>query len=436
MDKNKLKTVERLIRDKSEAQLKSLIVELCGVFSDAYEHILRWGVGTAGIDINDKLALEYWDKAEKIINEFNKYGGGPEDEEKEAYEFIERITELIPSLSWTARKKILDGMLVQYHYGNSGFDDELMDACFGMCKEREEWLYLAGKLEAYGGGGDKRLVMNIYKIIGDDTSFLKMREKNLHYGSDYFELAQYYDNKGDAEKALSYAHMGLDNGDGRIDHLVGYLFDHYEKKADTVKLEEILSICEKRKHEEDMVAGRLFNYYEANGDYENAKRCLLKEFEYTKKRGLDNFYKIIKAYLNESDWASAEDGLFRSIKKRNLEGYLHICLDKGLKQEVYDIITAQGTYWRWGTDYDYFADKLKKDFPEKIIEYYFSLAVRCVEHGSDRKSYRESMKYFKKAKDIYIKVLKDKPRWESKLVEIRARYKTRRAFQEESGVLD
>jgi len=161
---------------------------------------------------------------------------------------------------------------------------------------------------------------------------------------------------------------------------------------------------------------------------------LLKKFEYTENRGLDKYYEEIKNYLNESDWISVEGELFDALKKRNIEGYLSICLEKGMKQEVYDIITEKAT--RWGVDYDFFADKIKKDFPEKIIEYYLKLAVKLVEGGANRSSYKQSMKYFKKVKEIYVKVLKDKPSWNAKLAEIRDKYKTRRAFLEESRVLD
>jgi methionine synthase II (cobalamin-independent) len=83
-----------------------------------------------------------------------------------------------------------------------------------------------------------------------------------------------------------------------------------------------------------------------------------------------------------------------------------------------------------------YSDKLKNDFPEKIIEYYFKLALYDVENGANRKSYVTSMKYFKKAKEIYLDILDDKPRWESKLTEIKARYNKRKAFMEESRVLD
>lgn len=70
-------------------------------------------------------------------------------------------------------------MLKQYHYGNSGFDDVLTDACFEMCKERSEWLYLAEQLLAFGGNWDNRLVMNIYRNIGDNDYFADKLKKDF-----------------------------------------------------------------------------------------------------------------------------------------------------------------------------------------------------------------------------------------------------------------
>ena len=257
----------------------------------------------------------------------------------------------------------------------------------------------------------------------------------MRYGTDYFELVEYFTKQGDTVQALYYAHKGLENGGGRIDHLVSYLFDYYEKRKDTGELEKIMQVCENRKSECSFVSGRLHDYYKDNGDYANAKKYLLKEFDYAKNNALDKQYEKVKKYLNESDWQSVENNLFASLKKRDITGYMNICLKKGLKQEVYDVITTE-KFSPWGNDYDFYADKLKNDFPEKIIEYYFKLALYHVENGANRKSYVTSMKYFKKAKEIYLKILKDKPRWESKLAEIRERYNKRKAFMEESKVLD
>ena len=138
-------------------------------------------------------------------------------------------------------------MLTQYHYGNSGFDDALTDTCFQMCKERDEWLYLAEKLLNYGRDWDKKLVMRIYKKIGDNEAFLELRNGNLQYGADYFELVEYFMGQNDLTKALTYAHKGLENGGGRIDNLVSYLFEYYENKKDTHELEKIMQTCEDRK---------------------------------------------------------------------------------------------------------------------------------------------------------------------------------------------
>jgi hypothetical protein len=58
--------------------------------------------------------------------------------------------------------------------------------------------------------------------------------------TDYFELVEYFTEQGDSEKALSYAHKGFENGGGRNSDLVSYLFEYYENRKDTAKLEKIM----------------------------------------------------------------------------------------------------------------------------------------------------------------------------------------------------
>jgi len=319
---NKNKTIERLIHNKPEAQLKELIFGLCKQFPDAYEYLLRWGKGEGADDINEELAVEYWEKAESIIDEFNQYGGGSDYEENEAYAYLESLEGLIPMLSWKRRQKIMDDMLVQYFRGNSGFDDILTDTCFKLCKEHEEWLYLAEQLIERGGNWDKRLVMNIYKIIGADEKFLELRKRELRYGSDYFELVDYYTNKGDKEKALAYAHKGLEQGEGRMDQIVPYLFNHYGNKDDSIELEKLFVSCDSMDKEKAYAAGRLYKYYKAKDNYENAKKYLIKEFDYIHSPKLDELFWNIKGYLNESDWQATHDKLFSDMKKRDKSAYM------------------------------------------------------------------------------------------------------------------
>ncbi|MDR1060654.1 MAG: hypothetical protein LBL83_05470 [Clostridiales bacterium] len=447
MNKSEIKMIESVLGGKSAAQIKDLLVELCKKIPAVHQHVLLWGK-TAGNGENERLALEYWARAEAIIDSFNTYGGGPEDEEDECCDEIERLSQLIPELSWETRQEIMDGMLEQYHYGNSGFDDMLTDTCFELCREREEWLYLAERLLEYGGSWDKNLAMNVYKTIGDDSAFLALREKDLRYGSDYFELVSFYDERGDVEKALSYAHKGLKNGDGYVEHLVQYLFDHYAKKEDTGALEALMRTCGQIEKERALVSRRLFEYYKNRGDYGNAKKHALKEFEYSEDRDLDKLYGKIKEYMNESDWQAARDKLFGELKQRDSTGYLNICLDEGRKQEVHDAIfekkpaSRSAGFWgsggMGGIDRDYYADKLRHDFPEDISKYFAELALKYVEGGAgpERRGYKQAVSYYRKVRDIYVQILKDEPRWEQLLADMKERYKKRRAFLEEIRELE
>jgi hypothetical protein len=171
-------------------------------------------------------------------------------------------------------------------------------------------------------------MFNQFKIIGDNNSFLELRTKNLHYGNDYFELVEYFTEKSDITAALSYAYKGLEVGDGAVANVVSYLFDYYENKKDTAELEKIMQICEHRKTECSYVSERLYEYYKNSEDYANAKKYLLKEFDYARSNGLDKRYERIKEYLNKSDWQSVESKLFADLKNRDITSFMNICLQK------------------------------------------------------------------------------------------------------------
>ena len=115
--------------------------------------------------LNDELLMEYWEKAEYIISEFNEYGGGPEDEEVEAYEWLNEISGLIEAgnISSDAKIEFFDCAFVEYDIENSGFEDALMDIFFAICETKEEWEYLVAKLAKRPSDWRKKLIMRIQK---------------------------------------------------------------------------------------------------------------------------------------------------------------------------------------------------------------------------------------------------------------------------------
>ncbi|MDR0671875.1 MAG: hypothetical protein LBF64_06135, partial [Oscillospiraceae bacterium] len=357
MEDEKKVTIESILEGKSEDWLRQLLIDISNRFPNSYDFILRWQQRESRIDAIGELALEIWEKAEVIIDQFNEYGGGPDDEEEEAYDYMSDMCELIPKLSWDVRQEIIDGMLVQYHYGNSGFDDILTETCFEMCDAKEEWLYLADSFLSFGGRWDKGRAMEIYRRIGENDKWVQIRTDLLEYGNDYLELAQYYEEQGDMENALSTAHKGLHKGNGTLRGLIAFLFDHYEQKNNTTQLEKLKQFSEDKGVELEMVYGRLYVYFKTNNDYVNAKAYLLKQFDNLGGHELHKHYAAIKDYLKQDDWNSVEATLLASIKERDLTGYLHICLEKGLKQEVCDIITSKpvqryARYSLWSGNYD------------------------------------------------------------------------------------
>ena len=442
MNSEKKSKIKSLLLDKTESQLRELIIDIVSRFPDSYEFIFRQEKSEGKVDVNAELAAELWTDAEAIISEFNEYGGGPEEDEEEAHEKIEELSKLLPSLPWQERREIMDDMLKQYHLGNSGFDDVLIDACFEMCKEEQEWLYLAERLLSFGGRWDKKLAMDIYSELGAGDEYLKIRHNSLEYGEDYLDLACHYEEEGDKDKALELAHTGLKKAVGYLGGLLEYLFDYYEEKRDTAKLEKLKNFCESKKSDLEMMYGRLHNYYKSISDYENAKKYILLKFGIVRGHELSKLYADIRDFLSQDDWNKYEADLFAALKERDTTGYLNVCFDKGLKQEVLDFVMRQKApskfnYW-WSIDYDEFADRLAGDYPREIIEYYNKKAIVLAEAGAgrDRTNYKGAIRHLEKIKNIFTNILNDESAWHHLLAGLRMTYQKRPAFMEESRVLD
>ncbi len=396
--------------------------------------------------LNDELLMGYWENAREIISEFNEYGGGPEDDEEDAYDWLDQISELIKegNISTDAKFEFLDDAFEEYDIGNSGFEDGLMEAFFEICETKKEWKFLVEKLGEHPTDWKKKLIMRIQKkYLQDDDAYLKMRKEDLHYGMDYWDLAEFYIQKEDTKKAVEIAEHGLLKGDGRLTELFEFLSDYYAKSRDTADLERVVQYALKKKSDEKVMLDRLFEYYNAENDYENAKRALLKAFEYVKPAGYIAevrsyaHYNKMKQFLTDSDWKNIEPRIIREAREKDLEDYLRICLDKDLKKEVVHILLnppKKQSGFRFGFDTDYnfdeFANQLKEEFSEDIIKYYWQKACRNISNGN-RGTYRTAAGYLGMVKHIYIDLLIDEPLWEQRFSGLKATFKNRPAFLDE-----
>ncbi|RJS77638.1 hypothetical protein CW713_10055 [Methanophagales archaeon] len=422
--------------------LYNLVQNLISKNSEVHRLVLEWfkekaeasRVAKEVATLNDELLMEYWEKAENIISEFNEYGGGPEDEEEEAYQWLNEISELIRegNISSAAKIGFLDEAFVEYDIGNSGFEDDLMHIFFEICETREEWEYLVEKLAKRPSDWRKDLIMRIQKnYLRDERAYLEMRIENLYYGMDYWDLVDFYVNKGDLQKALETAEQGILKGEGRLTELFQFLFEHFAEERDTPNVERIVHIALTRKSEEKNMLDRLFEYYKTQGNYEKAKEALQKAYKIMQYGNYYAEYKKMKEFMRAADWKQVEPKIFKDIQEKDICDYLRICLDKNMKETVlHTILKPPENQWIMKNDFDEFADKLEADFPEKIIEYYWQSAYRNIP-GGNRNTYRIASGYLAKVKHIYINLLKDESRWKKRFSDLKAEFKNRPAFLDE-----
>lgn len=396
--------------------------------------------------LNEELLWEHWYDAKSIISQFNKYGGGLEDEESECYSYLDDIEELAKKgeISTEAKFEFMDELFEEYNIGNSGFEDKMMDICFTLCKTKEEWQYLVKKLDERPTEWRRDLIMDIQKKhLKDNDAYLKMRKEDLHYGMDYWDLAEFYIQKGERKKAVEIAEEGLLKGDGRLTELFEFLSDHYAKSRDLANLERVVQYAIKKKSDEKEMLDRLFEYYKAENDYENAKRVLLKAFEYVKAAGYIPevrsyaHYNKMKQFMVEADWKDIEPKIIQEVRGKDLEDYIRICLDKNMKKEVVNILLNPpkkrpgiGFVFEKEYNFDEFAKRLKEEFPEDIIEYYWQKAYSNIQNGN-RGTYRTAARYLGMVKHIYIDILNEESRWEQRFSNLKVEFKKRPALLEE-----
>ncbi len=431
--------VQTLMDKKPE--VRKLILEW---FKDMAKDMKNMVTERERCQLDEELLMERWYDAKSIISQFNEHGGGSEDEEEECYDYLDEIEELAEKgrISTAAKCEFVDELFEEYNAHNSGFEDKMMDICFKVCKTKEEWQYLVKKLGENPTEWRRDLIMGIQKkCLHDDDAYLKIRTKDLKYGMDYWDLAEFYIEKGDIQKAVETAEDGLIKGEGRISELLEFLSEYYAKSRDTANLERVVQYALKKESDEKVMLDKLFEYYKAQNDYENAKRALLTALEYVKTIGYIPevrpyaHYNKMKQFMVEADWKDIETKIMREIREKDPEDYLRICLDKGLKKEVVHTLLnppkkhSIGFRFEQEYNFDEFADKLKEEFPEEIIKYYWQKAYSNI-NGGNRGTYWLAAKYLAKVKHIYSNILNEESKWEPRFSALKVEFRKRPAFLE------
>ena len=197
------------------------------------------------VSLSDKLKkksegeviLALWDELVPDLHELDDYGGRNYATEDYVAELLYEIQKKLETkkVEFEYRREILEQLLPYIRSGNAGLDDLLDDVAFATCYDDDDLRNLAESYEVMQNEWKMGHARGIYRKLGDRDKYLELRRRHMVYGGDYHDLATFYWEYGEKEKALQVAEKGLKKGKGRMDELRLFLADRAQKSGDREK---------------------------------------------------------------------------------------------------------------------------------------------------------------------------------------------------------
>ncbi len=359
----------------------------------------------AASDLAGEQASCLWTELEIIVSDFDRYGGGPEDMENQAYDLFYELEEILKKKPVPSddRGMIIEECCKYLQSGNSGFNDSLLGLCFAAANEPAHWQQIIAGLEPLARQRDSGYYRNVINRIyleelGDEETYLRQRRESLVYGKDYLELAQFWRGKGKVAKAIEVAERGMKDGKGTVTELRWFLIDEYRK------------------------AGRR----------EDAFELELQAFEESPTL---NQYKKIKKESGKETWPSVERRLVKALDTKRWKGaeIMKIRLFRKEYQPILEYLRHQAESWHswgWTSADDWLAKETAKHHPAEITEVYQTLIQRSI-MGGNRKAYRLAAHYAKMLKELMGQTPGGLKEWQKFIDSIRRTNPRRRALLEE-----
>ena len=173
----------------------------------------------------------------------------------------------------------------------------------------------------------------IYRRLGDQEKYLELRGQQMEYGADYHDLATFYWDSGEKEKALQVAEKGLRKAKGRVDELRAFV---------TARAEE-------------------------TGDRE---KYMALQFDQVTDNLTIEKYQAFNKLCSAEEWSFFQPQILLRLKQAGAGNRLKIRMHRQEYDEALAILT-KGRYpiSAWGGEYEIqAAQKLEKRYPEKILK--------------------------------------------------------------------
>jgi hypothetical protein len=338
-----------------------------------------------------------WGELEPDLEELDEYGGGDYSQVDHVADLLYAIQKKLKNnkVPFYYRRELINGALPYIQSSNAGLDDELYGVVYSACYDNDDLRKLAAAFEAIKQDWPIDHARRIYREIGEREKYLELRALKMEYGADYHDLATFYWEQGEKEKAIKTAKDGLKKGDGRLEELRQFLSDRAQETGD-------------RK-------GYLQLQFEQTIDYLTLKK-----------------YQAFKKICAKEEWIDYEFAVLKNLTQTWDSEKLKIHMHRREYDKALDVlIKARYPYNSDGGEYELkVAAKLEKRFPDKILAYYRS-GLGNLNRSLTRKEYARKARVMKKVRHMYVDIIKTPKKWSEFARQVKQDNIRRPAFQEE-----
>jgi len=392
-----------LIQSADEKTLRKLILNLARAdistrrrCLDFLRESLRLPADEAGA-AEAESALALWEELEGDLAELDEYGGADDETTDRISSMLFELAEKLSKrkIPRQGRRKILENVLAYIQSGNAGLDDDLYEVAYASCRDEEDSRHLAERFEALGQDWPLEHARRIYRDLKDREKYLDLRLRKMIYGGDYHELATFYWERGEREKALEVGREGLTKAQGRMTELRQFMAERAKKSGDRAAYLEL--------------------------HYQEATEHLTA-----------TSYQAFRKLCTEEEWRSFEPRLLKTLPHSRAIEQIKIWLLRGERGEAAEILAHERFHPYMSSELLDAARRLEAAYPEKVLTFYRSRIGNL--HGPmPRKEYAGIARVLELIRRVMLESLKDAERWLNFKHDIQRKTERWPAFQEEAA---
>lgn len=276
-----------------------------------------------------------------------------------------------------------------------------------LCTVLEDYHYLIQHFQNSNYARANELIASYYRQLGDDESYLRVRQANLQTAAQYLELAEYWQQQGEPSKYLAV-----------LEQWVSHLLTKKQESGSN-------SFYSTSMLDSQTLFQKLVNHYQAQQDDKNLHRILMTQAECSAV-SLDLYQQVQTVSTRLGIWEVDKCRLI-DLAQRYSQTLAAIYLYEQDWEAAIQLAHDRTCYEPVKVQ---IANRVKEQRPEAAIQIYQQLVQHYI-NLQNRKHYVTAAGYAEAIKSIYLSILNDQVAWQRYINDVLQRYPRHRALQEE-----